>query len=106
MSERLGPRTFGKREEMVFLGREITEQRNYSEEVARAIDEEVRAIIEKATNTATQILTEYRSILDKVAAHLIKEETIDGAAFEALFGDIKRPQPASALVLEPVPVAG
>jgi cell division protease FtsH len=92
MSDTLGPRTFGKREEMVFLGREITEQRNYSEHVAEAIDEEVRQIIERATNAARTILTDYRAVLDAVAQRLVKEETIDGATFEAMFGDIKRPQ--------------
>ena len=58
MSDKLGPRTFGRREEMVFLGREITEQRNYSEHVAESIDEEVRQIIERATVAAHNILTE------------------------------------------------
>lgn len=95
MSEKLGPRTFGKREELIFLGREITEQRNYSEEVARAIDEEVHTFIEHAMNTAKDILSKYRHVLDAVAARLIKEETIDEASFEAMFGDVKRPQPAS-----------
>ena len=60
MSERLGPRAFGKRDEMVFLGREIGEQRNYSDDVAKEIDEEVRAIIETAYARASEVLTEHR----------------------------------------------
>ncbi len=104
MSEKLGPRTFGKREELVFLGREITEQRNYSEDVARAIDDEVREIIDHATSVAREILNKYRNILDMVAARLMKEETIDASAFDAMFGEIKRPQPAMPAVV-PVPVA-
>jgi len=88
MSERLGPRTFGKREEMIFLGREITEQRNYSEEIAQAIDDEVRRIIDQAYTTAKEILTRYRAQLDQVAQTLIKEETIDAATLDAIFGDL------------------
>ena len=98
MSDRLGPRTFGRREEMVFLGREITEQRNYSESVAEAIDEEVRQIMDQATNSAMDILTRFRHVLDAVAQRLMQEETIDAAAFDAMFGEIKRPEPPSAAV--------
>jgi cell division protease FtsH len=101
MSDTLGPRTFGRREEMVFLGREITEQRNYSEHVAESIDEEVRQIIERATFAARNILTQNRPVLDAVARRLVKEETIDGASFEAMFGDIKRPVPERNAVVIP-----
>jgi cell division protease FtsH len=104
MSEKLGPRTFGKREEMVFLGREISEQRNYSEEVAQVIDEEVRSLIDGATNVARRVLTDYRKVLDAVAQRLIKDETIDGPTFEALFGEIERPQAPGPLAA-PMPVA-
>ena len=111
MSDKLGPRTFGKREEMIFLGREITEQRNYSEQVAQAIDDEVRELFERATNSAKDILTKYRRVLDAVAQYLMKEETIDATAFEAMFGDIKRPEvqqtripmPVAAPIVAPVP---
>ena len=58
MSDRLGPLSFGKRDELVFLGREIGEQRNYSDEVAKQIDEEVRAIIDRAYERATETLTD------------------------------------------------
>jgi cell division protease FtsH len=93
MSEKLGPRTFGNREELVFLGREISEQRNYSEQVAEQIDEEVRRIISGAYNRAREILTTYRERLDAVANRLIHEETIEGTEFEAMFTDLPRPTP-------------
>ncbi len=105
MSDKLGPRTFGRREEMIFLGREITEQRNYSEHVAESIDEEVRQILDRATIAARNILTEYRRVLDAVAQKLVKEETIDGASFEAMFGDIKRPVPIHNGVIMPANAA-
>jgi len=85
MSEHLGPITFGEKEELVFLGREIGEQRNYSEEIARQIDREVRRLIEEAHQTAKQILTAQRDKLRTLAERLIHEETVDAAAFNALF---------------------
>jgi cell division protease FtsH len=91
MSEKLGPRTFGNREELVFLGREISEQRNYSEEVAEEIDAEVKHIINSAFNTAKEILTKYRAKLDAIAERLIREETIESAEFESMFTDVPAP---------------
>ena len=64
MSDRLGPLSFGKRDEMVFLGREIGEQRNYSDDVAKQIDEEVRAIIDKAYARAMDVLTTHKDRLE------------------------------------------
>jgi cell division protease FtsH len=84
MSEKLGPLTFGDREELVFLGREIAEQRNYSDEVAEEIDQEVRRIVEEAYRRARNILTTYRDKLDVIARHLIQVETIERPEFEAL----------------------
>jgi cell division protease FtsH len=78
MSDKLGPRTFGAREELVFLGREISEQRNYGEQVARQIDEEVKHIINSAHAQAKQVLSDYRVQLDAVANRLIVAESIDG----------------------------
>ena len=88
MSDRLGPLSFGKRDELVFLGREIGEQRNYSDEVAKQIDEEVRAIIDRAYVRATETLTEHRDRLDRLAEKLIAEETVDSEGFEQLFEDL------------------
>jgi cell division protease FtsH len=88
MSDRLGPLSFGKRDELVFLGREIGEQRNYSDEVAKLIDEEVRAIIDSAYERAMEVLVEHRARLDGLADKLIAEETVDSAEFEKLFSDL------------------
>ena len=92
MSEKLGPRTFGNREELVFLGREISEQRNYSEQVAEDIDNEVKRIISTAHATAKEVLTTYRAKLDELANRLIHDESIEGAEFEALFSDVPAPE--------------
>ncbi len=88
MSDRLGPLSFGKRDELIFLGREIGEQRNYSDEIAKTIDEEVRAIVDRAAERATQVLEVHRDRLDALAAKLIAEETVDHETFETLFSDL------------------
>ena len=77
MSEKLGPRTFGKREEMVFLGREISEQRDYSDKVAETIDSEVHDIIDSAYNAATEVIREHMPKLEQLAEYLIEYETIE-----------------------------
>ncbi len=92
MSKKLGPIAFGKSEEMVFMGREISEQRNYSDEVAYEIDKEVRAFIDLGYNRARKILTDNRDKLIEIAELLITKETLEGEEFEKLF-DIERPQP-------------
>ncbi len=88
MSDKLGPLAFGKRDEMIFLGREIGEQRNYSDEVAKQIDEEVRAIIDHAYTRAMETLTENKHRLMALADKLIAEETVDSVEFEKLFADL------------------
>ena len=88
MSDKLGPLAFGKRDEMIFLGREIGEQRNYSDDVAKLIDEEVRAIIENGYVRATQVLTENKTRLLVLADKLIAEETVENDEFEKLFADL------------------
>ncbi len=88
MSDRIGPLALGKRDEMVFLGRDIGEQRNFSEDVARVIDEEVRAIIDRAYDRATETLTTHRDRLDRLAEKLIAEESVDAEGFEKLFDDL------------------
>ncbi len=77
MSDVLGPQTFGEKEELVFLGREIGEQRNYSEEVAEAIDTEVRRLVREAHDRAREIVRTYRAKLDELANRLIEKETVD-----------------------------
>jgi cell division protease FtsH len=84
MSDKLGPLTFGEKEELVFLGREIGEQRNYSEAVAQEIDAEVKRIITRAYDRAKEVLVEHRDKLEAVARRLIEHETIDAPEFNAL----------------------
>jgi cell division protease FtsH len=84
MSDKLGPMTFGQKEELVFLGREIAEQRDYSEAVAQDIDHEVRGLIEEAHTRARDVLTEYRDKLVAVATKLIEIETLDSDQFETI----------------------
>jgi cell division protease FtsH len=84
----LGPIAFGEQHDMVFLGREISEQRNYSEEVAKKIDEEVAKILKENYDRATEILKTYRSYLDTIAHRLIKEETLEQEQFHEIVKDI------------------
>ena len=78
MSRKLGPRTFGKREELVFLGREISEQRNYSDKIAEDIDGEVYNLVEAAYQSATKVITDNKAKLSQLAHHLIAHETVEG----------------------------
>ncbi len=78
MSSKLGPRTFGKREELVFLGREISEQRDYSEKIARDIDEEVYGLVDHAYEKATKVINDNRDKLALLARHLLAHETVEG----------------------------
>jgi cell division protease FtsH len=84
MSERLGPRTFGQKEELIFLGREISEQRDYSEKIAEEIDAEVRRIIDHAHELAKRIISENRAKLEHLAQTLLEVETLEGDALVAL----------------------
>jgi cell division protease FtsH len=85
MSAKMGPMVYGQKEELVFLGREISEQRDYSDAVAQEIDGEVRNLIAEAYDRARAILRQYRDRLDAIAQRLIELETIDAAEFERLF---------------------
>ncbi len=85
MSEELGPMVYGQKEELVFLGREISEQRDYSEMVAQKIDEEVREIVKNAYKQAKDILTAYKDNLVEVAEKLLEVETLSREQFEAIF---------------------
>jgi cell division protease FtsH len=100
MSERLGPMVYGQKEELIFLGREISEQRDYSESVAEEIDSEVRGIVNEAHEKARQTLLEYRDKLDAVAQRLLEVETISREEFEAIF-----PPPYPKNSGTPVPLA-
>ncbi len=85
MSDQLGPMVYGQKEELIFLGREISEQRDYSEAVAERIDQEVRRLVNEAYMEARRILTQYRQELDAVANKLLEVETLSREEFEAIF---------------------
>ncbi len=87
MSSRIGPLALGHKDELVFLGRDFGEQRNYSEQTAREIDEEIRSIIQAAFDKAYRILQQNKARLIMISEHLIKEETLEGPLFESLFNE-------------------
>ncbi len=89
MSEKLGSRTYGQREEMIFLGKEIHERRDYSEKTAQMIDEEVSKIVQNGYDKAEKILIKFKKYLDSIANTLIKKETLERKEFEALFKSLK-----------------
>ncbi|MGI6368532.1 MAG: ATP-dependent zinc metalloprotease FtsH [Anaerolineae bacterium] len=84
MTDTLGQRSFGQKEELIFLGREISEQRDYGEEIASAIDREIKALVDKAYDRARQVLVTNRETLDRIAHRLIEEETLDADQFHQL----------------------
>lgn len=98
MSDVLGPRTFGDKQELVFLGREISEQRDYSERFALEIDREVNKLIDEAYNTAKKILRENKDKLTKIAETLMEKETLEGDELDELFErlDGKKPKKKEA----------
>ena len=85
MSEELGPQVFGESQELVFLGREIHEQRNYSEKTAEAIDLEVKVLVTRAMETARDIIKKEKNYLDKISNILLEKETIEKDDFAAIF---------------------
>lgn len=87
MSEKMGLRTFGEREEMIFLGKEIHERRDYSEKTAEEIDSEIHRMTEEAAKLAEKIIKEKRKYLDKIVVALKEKETIESEEFEALFAE-------------------
>jgi cell division protease FtsH len=103
MSERLGPRVFGHDRGQPFLGREFSSEPDYSDEIAREIDDEIRRVVEEAHQTAKDILTEHRDPLDKISKILLERETIDAEEFvqllegkseDEVFGDEEEGEPA------------
>lgn len=89
MSEGLGPRTFGKTQELVFLGREISTEKDYSEETASQIDEEVNGLISKALSAAKKIVFTRRRVLEKIAKTLIEKETLEQEEFYKIIKSFK-----------------
>jgi cell division protease FtsH len=102
MSKELGPMTFGRREEQVFLGRDIAHHKDYSEHTAIEIDREVRRIIDDAYQKARQLLSDHAGLLKAVAERLLEKEVLDGPEVEAMVKAFKegRPMPASAPAAE------
>jgi cell division protease FtsH len=94
MSERLGPVTLGRKAGPIFLGRDIVEDRNYSEAVASEIDREVRRLVEECYERAKQLLIQNRHALDAIAERLLEEETIDGEALNELLKSVGVPLPS------------
>ncbi len=91
MSEKLGPLVYGKKEELVFLGKDFGEQRDYSESIAQEIDAEIRRIVAEAHETALKMLADNRERLERVATTLIEIESIDQADFEAIWNGEELP---------------
>jgi len=89
MSEKLGPRTFGKTEEMIFLGKEISTEKDYSEKMAEEIDREVDWFVKKGEQTAKKIITKNKKLLNEIANTLIKRETIEREEFDKLIKKFK-----------------
>ena len=85
MSSEMGPMMYGQKEELIFLGREISEQRDYSEAVAEQIDSEVRKLVDESYKLAKKLLTKYRYQLDSIAQKLLEVETLTREEFEAIF---------------------
>ena len=125
MSDKLGPRTYGDKQELVFLGREISETKDYSERTSLEIDREIDRIIKEASDIATKILTDHKDLLIKLTEALIDRETLDTDELETIFRgetlppkiidakppetkqpEAKSPQPAPGVNLKPQPAAG
>jgi cell division protease FtsH len=86
MSDTLGPRTYGEQEDMIFLGREIHENRNYSEKVAERIDAEVDRIINEGLEKAKRLITAHRDVVERVTDKLLEKETLEREEFYAVVG--------------------
>ncbi|MBI2410707.1 MAG: ATP-dependent metallopeptidase FtsH/Yme1/Tma family protein [Candidatus Kerfeldbacteria bacterium] len=100
MSEKMGPRTFGATSEMVFLGKEIHEQRDYSEQTAQEIDAEIASIISTQYTVVKELMKKYTHKLDLIASKLVEVETIEREAFEALLADVPPVGSAASPVAE------
>ena len=85
----MGPRTFGQREEMIFLGKEIHERRDYGEKIAQVIDQEVSKFIHNAYETATKIIKKFKPYLEEIVHRLLEKETLEKEEFESIFKKLK-----------------
>jgi len=103
MSDHLGPMTFGKKQEQVFLGRDIYEDRNYSEEVANQIDLEVRTIIDGCYTRAKDLLVRNRETLEAVVAELLEKENLDSDDLNRIIAATAEAEKASDVQATPTP---
>ncbi|HQE92712.1 MAG TPA: ATP-dependent zinc metalloprotease FtsH [Anaerolineae bacterium] len=108
MSETLGPLVYGRKEELVFLGKEIGEQRDYSEAIAQQIDVEVQKIVTRAYDRAKEVIQEHRTQMDRIVDYLMERETLSATEFEAAFEgrplpkQVEKPKTAPAAEVEAV----
>lgn len=102
MSEKLGPLTFGKKDEQIFLGREIAKHKDYSEKIAEEIDDEVKRFVMEAYEESKKLLTENFDLLDSFAKTLLEKETMDGHEIDALINELnaKKGQPSNEVKAE------
>ncbi|MDP2724798.1 MAG: cell division protein FtsH, partial [Syntrophales bacterium] len=105
MSDRMGPLSYGKKEEMIFLGREIATHKDYSEETAEKIDEEVSRIVTESYDRARKLLLDHLEILHRLAAELLEKEVLNTAELDAIIGlktsppeDMQGEKPEQALL--------
>jgi cell division protease FtsH len=105
MSEKLGPLKFGRTEGDVFLGRDLGHERDFSEEVASQIDDEVRELIERAHNEAWEILVQYRDVLDDMVLKLLDKETLSKSDLQEIFASVDK-RPARTIVTARKPPQG
>jgi cell division protease FtsH len=103
MSDKLGPLSYGKKEEQIFLGREIAQHRDYSEATAIAIDDEVKRIVDESHDRVTELLTENREILVRLAETLLERESLDAEEIDLVISGGDLPPPKSTVAPSPAP---
>ncbi|HKV44874.1 MAG TPA: ATP-dependent zinc metalloprotease FtsH [bacterium] len=102
MSDKLGPLTLGSKHGPVFLGRDLVESRNYSDEIAYEIDKEVRRIIDECYGRARAVLTEHQSVLDRIAHALLERESLESDELDALIAGLPLPEVPEVVAVPPV----
>ncbi len=108
MSDEMGPLSYGKKEEQIFLGREFATHKDYSEDTARKIDKEVAVIVMKSYDSAKQILSDHLDLLNRIAEELLEKEVLNGAELDAMIGygdTLRQDVPSAQDDANPLPVA-
>jgi cell division protease FtsH len=105
MSEKLGPLAFGQKQEQIFLGREITQHKDYSEDTAKAIDAEIKRIVSEQYEYSKQLLTKNRHFLEKLANALLEKETLDGNEIESIVHETGPEESKPEKDVKPIPEA-